>query len=209
MTDSFMKDLGHYNPHMFLKLHNLHLNISQNSNTELVFIGDSITCNFDKNIFNKEFSKYKALNFGINGDRVQHIVWRLQNGLLDNIKPKVVVLLIGVNNFGNDPKDTAFGIKEIIRLIQLKLVNTNILLCGIFPFGENPDIDSRKYVKDVNNIIQNYNNDKIHYIDFGYKFLNSTEHIEKDIMYDFIHLTTKGYTIFANSIKDIIDNIMK
>jgi len=206
MSDSFMANLEHYNPTMFLRLHNHYLNISVNSNTELVFIGDSITFNFDKNIFNEEFSKYNALNFGINGDRVQHIVWRLNNGLLDNITPKLIVLLIGVNNSGNNPQDTAHGIKEIIKLIQKKLINTNILLCGIFPCGEYPDTNERKYVHDVNNIIKNYANNKIHYIDFGDKFLDDKGRIEKDIMYDYLHLTSKGYYIFANSIKNIVNN---
>lgn len=191
-----------YDTDNFVELHNLYKNNNLISNPELVFLGDSITYCFDKTIFKEEYSKYSALNYGICGDKTQHVLWRLKNGLLDNINPKVLVLLIGVNNYGYNPSDTALGIKKIIKVIQRKIVNIKILLCGIFPFGKLQNTIERIYVKNVNNIIKNFNKKNIHYIDFGDKFLNDDGSLDHEIMPDYLHLSDKGYIIFANSIRD-------
>lgn len=93
-------------------------------NIETVWIGDSI-------IFQLQFSSLwstaliglHSVNFGIGGDRVEHVLWRLKNGELDfiNSKVKSIVLFVGTNNTNSEPKDIADGIVECVRVIREKL----------------------------------------------------------------------------------------
>jgi hypothetical protein len=88
----------------FLKQHEAFVKIAKEGTAELVFLGDSITAgwNGQKEIWNKAFGAYKPVNFGIGGDRTQHVLWRLENGEFDGIKPKAAVIMIGTNNSGQD-----------------------------------------------------------------------------------------------------------
>src|SRR6185437_1869851 len=77
-------------------------------NIDLLFMGDSITDFWrsrGKNVWQKFYGSRHAANFGISGDRTQHVLWRIENGELDGIDPKVIVLMIGTNNSGSDSPD--------------------------------------------------------------------------------------------------------
>ena len=78
-------------------------------NVDLIFIGDSITHAWEssgKAVWEKHYAKRNAVNLGISGDRTQHVLWRLDNGNIKNIHPKVAVIMIGTNNSG-DGRNTA------------------------------------------------------------------------------------------------------
>jgi lysophospholipase L1-like esterase len=77
---------------------------------DLLFLGDSITDGWAKGgkaIWDTRYAPLKAANFGIGGDKTEHVLWRLKNGNLTGIQPKVVVLMIGTNN---NLRDTAPGL---------------------------------------------------------------------------------------------------
>lgn len=70
-----------------------------------------------------------CLNFSICNDQTQHTLWRLQNGELDNVKPRAVVLLVGTNNVPIHSADQiSEGIMEIVRTIRDKLTDVYIVL---------------------------------------------------------------------------------
>jgi len=210
MSIPYLSSSKDYDLENFLKIHNFHISQNLVSNPDIIFIGDSITQLIDKDIFKNEYSKYNALNFGICSDNTSHVLYRLENGLLDNIKPKLVVLLIGVNNWGCNPNDVAKGILNIINTIRIKLPNTIILNIQLLPFNESPFSNERKYINDVNNIIKNFNNNKtVHSIDISLNFTKSDGFIDSYIMPDFLHLSIKGYTIFVDCIRDKIDFLIK
>src|SRR5436190_19976020 len=104
--------------------HDKFVEIAKRGNVDVLFLGDSITDAWGgeghgkgggASIFEKEFVPLKAANFGIGGDRTQHVLWRLQNGELEGIQPKVVMLMIGTNNLGsNTPEEIADGITAIV-----------------------------------------------------------------------------------------------
>jgi lysophospholipase L1-like esterase len=195
---------------------------------DLLFLGDSITDAWGgeghnpnaagTKIFEKEFVPLKAANFGIGGDRTQHVLWRLQNGELDGIKPKVVMLMIGTNNSnGNDntAEEIADGIKAIVEEIHKKSPETKVLLLGIFPRGADPNAENvkkqREKLKAVNAIIAKLD-DKgktVKFLDIGDKFLEKDGTISKDIMPDSLHLSPKGYQIWADAVKEPIAELMK
>jgi lysophospholipase L1-like esterase len=189
----------------FIKSHEGFVKIAQEGTAEVVFLGDSITAGWGRNkeIWDKAFGAYKPANFGIGGDRTQHVLWRITNGELDGIKPKAVVLMIGTNNTGSDsPESIAQGITKIVSTVQSKQPQAKILLLAVFPRGEKPTANpGRDKIKIVNSIISKLDDgQKVHYLDIGSKFLQPDESISKDIMHDFLHLTPAGYQIWADSI---------
>src|SRR5215204_3349408 len=90
----------------FMKNHEKFVEQAKKGGVDLLFLGDSITAGWAKNgneVWEERYAKLNAANFGIGGDRTQHVLWRIQNGELDGaMKPKVIVLLIGTNNTPTD-----------------------------------------------------------------------------------------------------------
>ena len=103
-------------------------------NIDLIFVGDSITQGWEgqgKDVWEKYYSHRKPLNLGIGGDRTQHVLWRLDNGNIEGIQPKVAVVMIGTNNSGNDRNsagEIVDGIKAIVSKLRRKLPETKVLL---------------------------------------------------------------------------------
>ncbi len=106
--------------------------VSKEGTAEVVFLGDSITQGWEgkgKAMWEQHFAPMKAANFGIGGDRTEHVLWRLANGNFDGLKPKLVVLMIGTNNTGHQGRDgyvctaqqTADGVKEILAVLEKHL----------------------------------------------------------------------------------------
>ena len=96
-------------------------------------------------VWDRYYGPRNAANFGIGGDRTQHVLWRLENGELDGIKPKVVVLMIGTNNAGRNTADEiAEGVKAIVKELREKLPETKVLLLGVFPRGAEARPDPRE-----------------------------------------------------------------
>jgi lysophospholipase L1-like esterase len=170
---------------------------------DLLFLGDSITQGWnDNDVWKRHYGPRRAANFGIGGDRTQHVLWRLDHGEVDPIKPKVAVLMIGTNNAGSNTADEiADGIKVIVRRLREKLPETKILLLGVFPRGEKPN-PSREKLAEVNAKIAGLDDGRyVTYLDIGKHFLNDDGTISKDVMPDFLHLSARGYRIWAEAME--------
>lgn len=188
---------------------------------EIVLIGDSITHMWESEpsrnkyklggiaTYKKYFGKYNVLNLGYSGDRTENTLW-MTNGskLLDNIDPKLVVVMIGTNNIGHKKagvEATAEGVKLVVKNIRTKLPNAKILLFGIFPRGAKPNHPYRAMLKDVNNIICKLADNKtVFYLDITDKFLEKDGTLPKSVMPDFLHPNEKGYTIWAEAMMPYI-----
>jgi lysophospholipase L1-like esterase len=187
---------------------------AKQGDVDLVFIGDSITEAWDgpgKEAWTKHYSGRKAMGLGIGGDRTQHVLWRLDNGNIDGIKPKVAVLMIGTNNSNRDDntaEEIADGITAIVKKLQTKLPETKILLLGIFPRAEKPNAQREKIEK-VNEIVSKLDDGKsVHYLDIKDKFLEPDGSISKEIMPDYLHLSPKGYAIWAEAIEPKLSELL-
>jgi lysophospholipase L1-like esterase len=196
----------------FLINHSNFVKTAQSGQVDLLFLGDSITAGWrgQKAIWEKSFGTYKPANFGIGGDRTQHVLWRITNGELDGIKPKAAVLMIGTNNSGNDGAEAiADGVTRIVQTIRQKSPATKILLLAIFPRGEKPN-PTREKLKQVNGILAKLDDGKnIHFLDIGDKFLQPDGLLTREIMPDFLHLSAKGYQIWADATSDKVAELMK
>ena len=198
----------------FKKRHDGFVEIAKKGDADLLFMGDSITDGWrggGKKVWDATFAPLKAINFGIGGDQTQHVLWRIENGELEVIKPKLMVLMIGTNNGGDSKEDVALGITTIVKETQKRLPDTKILLLAIFPRGEKAENNKgRAKNMEVNQIIQKqYEGDKmVKYMDIGDKFLDEKKDLPKDIMPDFLHPNAKGYQIWADAILPTVKDMM-
>ncbi|BCM90674.1 hypothetical protein IAD21_02531 [Abditibacteriota bacterium] len=178
----------------------------------VLFLGDSITAGWGraKDVWQQHFGAYDPANFGIGGDKTQHVLWRIDNGELDGIAPKVVVLMIGTNNIGSSAEEIIRGDTKIVDEIHQKLPNTKLLLLGIFPRAAEATNPMRAKIKEVNTELAKLDDgNKTRYLDIGDKFLETDGSLSKDIMPDYLHPNPKGYQIWADAIQPLLDEMMK
>jgi beta-glucosidase len=200
----------------FQMMHESFLKRGKEGKIGVLFLGDSITEGWGraKETWDSHFGKYDPANFGIGGDRTQHVIWRIENGELDGISPKVVVLMIGTNNSGYAAEDILKGDQKIVQQIHQKLPNTKLLLLGIFPRGadlKDPKVAAvRAKLKTVNEGLAKLDDgNKTRYLDIGNKFLDAEGNLPADIMPDALHPNAKGYVIWADAIQPLLDEMMK
>lgn len=180
----------------------------------LLFLGDSITDGWNRRgeFSYLKFAQYKPANFGISGDRTEHVLWRITNGELDGINPKLVVLMIGTNNIGQNadekPEWAAEGVKKIVDTIKEKLPKTKILLLAVFPRGDAGSAP-RKATEAINEIIKGYADNKtVRYLDIGKVFLDDKGEIPADVMPDKLHPNPHGYDLWYDAVKGPIAEMM-
>ena len=180
---------------------------SVGSKAQLIFIGDSITQGWEgegKEVWAKHYAHRNAINLGIGGDRTQHVLWRLDNGNLAGLKPKAAVVMIGTNNSNgedNTPEQIVDGVRAIVAKLRSKLPETRILLVAIFPRSENFSVQRGKLAQ-INQALRRVADDQsVFWADFGHKFLNDDGTMPRELMPDYLHLSKKGYQIWAESIE--------
>nr|WP_241664485.1 platelet-activating factor acetylhydrolase IB subunit [Ningiella ruwaisensis] len=178
---------------------------------DLVFLGDSITHNWESKgkAFWQDFYKHrKALNLGFGGDRTEHLLWRLQNGAVDGISPKLVVLMIGTNNTGHRQDaaaETALGVKTILHELKTRLPDSKILLLAIFPRAESPEDELRKLNEAVNAQIRSFaDNRQVFWLNINHLFVDESGMLSKDVMNDFLHPESPQYKIWAEALEPYI-----
>jgi len=199
----------------WVQRHEGFVEIAKKGGVDLLFLGDSITDGWrggGKSVWEKNFAPLKAANFGIGGDQTQHVLWRLQKGELEGIKPKLAVLMIGTNNLGgNTDEQIVEGIKAIVAELHKQTPETKLLLLGIFPRGMKHDDKSRARIKHINSVIAELDDGgkTIKYLDIGDKFLEADGTLPKSIMPDALHPNGKGYEIWAAAILPTVQEMMK
>lgn len=182
---------------------------------DLVFVGDSITQGWEgggKKVWEEFYGERRAVNLGISGDRTEHVLWRLDNGNLDGITPKVAVVMIGTNNFGHGTNDAAqilAGVRAVVASIRARSPTTKVLLLDIFPRGEtfNP---MRGGILQVNQALQRlHDGDNIVCLQIGHRFIEDDGSISKSVMPDFLHLTPDGYRRWAEAIEPTLARLLE
>jgi beta-glucosidase len=179
----------------------------------LLFLGDSITDAWPRGGKDSwaKFAKYQPADFGISGDRTEHVLWRITNGELEGIDPKVVVIMIGTNNIGHSAQETpewaAAGVKKIVDVVHEKLPKAKVLLLGVFP-RDAKDSDRRKKVEGINAIISKLDDrKKTFYLDITKSFLDAQGNIPKDVMPDGLHPNAKGYNLWFDAMQPTLEKL--
>jgi lysophospholipase L1-like esterase len=178
---------------------------------ELMFMGDSITDNWrtqGKAVFEKYYGNIKTANFGIGGDTLQGVLYRLRDGEGEGFSPKAIMLMIGTNNSPSYfAEEIAEGIGAIVLDMRTRFPAAKILLLGIFPRGDPGDAQRTKVLA-VNPIIAKLHDGKnIFYLDIGDKFLAPDGTLPT--FPDKLHPNPDGYEIWAAAVKDKLAELMK
>lgn len=181
---------------------------------DIEFIGDSITQGWETrgtNVWNQFYGHRKVINFGVSGDRTQHVLWRFEHGQLDGIHAKVAVVMIGTNNSNkqdNTPDEILAGVEAIVRQIRERQPDTKVLLLGIFPRGKGFS-DQRGKILQVNQALARMDDGKtIFYLDFGSQYIQDDGSISRTIMPDYLHPNQAGYLIWANAMEPKLKQLL-
>lgn len=195
----------------WMSLHNCFVSDTKDREPEVVFIGDSLVQLLHQfEIWRQLFSPLHALNFGIGGDTTQNVLWRLQNGELENIKPKIVVLWVGTNNHSNTAQQVAGGIEAIVSLINERQPQAKVVVLSLLPRGMKPNPLREKNAQ-VNKILQSslltLSNAQFLNVDPGFVHTDGT--ISHHDMYDYLHLTRVGYARVCKPIHDLLLRLLE
>ena len=205
----------------WLTRHNAFNERVKKGDVDLIFVGDSITQGWEgagKKVWEEHYGERKAVNLGIGGDRTQHVLWRLDNGNVEGIAPRAAVVMIGTNNSGGDRNSAAEivdGVRAVVAALRSKLPETHVLLLDIFPRGGTFN-EQRGKILQVNQTLQRIYDprgdtadSKVHYYEIGHRFLEPDGSLSRDIMPDFLHLSPRGYEIWAESIEPALERLLK
>jgi lysophospholipase L1-like esterase len=190
---------------------------------DVYFIGDSITRRWGATDpqyrellqnWTTNFFGWNAANFGWGADRIENILWRLENGELDGVNPKIIVALAGINNVGANPggpgkaAQIASGIKAIVDICQKKAPEATIILTAIFPRNDNmavmPVIDEAN-----RGIAQLADGKKIRFLNINAKIADENgKFFEGMVNADKLHPSVKTYQVWADALKPIFTEIL-
>ena len=191
---------------------------------DIYFEGDSITRRWGATDYpqllanwNRNFFGWNAADFGWGADRIQNILWRLNNGELDNVNPKIVVLLAGTNNIGNAipagteaavAADITKGMQALVTAIQSKAPDATVIVTGIFPRNDNMAV--LPLIRQINgNLAKMASERKVRYLDINDKLADAHGRLFDGMMNeDKLHPAEKGYQVWADALKPIFVELL-
>lgn len=185
---------------------------AKEGNVDLIYIGDSIVGNWKwdgKPVWDHYYAKRNGLILGISGDRTQQVLWRLQNGNIDGISPKLAIVLIGQNNGPfNTGEEIGAGVTAIVQTLREKLPETKILVLAIFFRGEKPT-EERAVLTKANEIASKLaDGQHVFYLDVNHVFLQPDGSIAAALMPDFEHPSEEGFRVWAAAIEPTVAKLM-
>jgi lysophospholipase L1-like esterase len=189
---------------------------------DVYFEGDSIARRWGATDYPELLANWKANFFGWNAadfawgaDKTQHILWRLENGELDGVHPKIIVVLAGTNNVGAQPgpegkvEDVTRGLKAILDICRRKAPDATIVMTAIFPRNDNmavmPEIDR------INaNVARWADRRKVRYLNVNDRLADKDGRLFDGMMNarDKLHPTLEGYQVWADGLKPIFTEIL-
>ncbi len=196
----------------FIAKHNKILEMKVKDDIQLVFLGDSLTRRWEDNIglWDKYFAAYHPVNFGVGGDSLENIKWRILNGEFEGINPKVTVVLAGTNNLDKDSQDVIVsGIEEIAGMVQAKRKDTRIVVLGLLPRGRTEKgIDYGQKITGINRqLAARFAGTEITFKDIGAVLMNEKGKVINTIMPDGLHLNAQGYELIGPELRKIIEEL--
>ena len=189
----------------------------------MYFVGDSITRRWGATDpqfrpllenWKANFYGWNAANFGWGADRIENILWRLQNGELEGVNPKVIVVLAGINNVGTEPgdgekvTDVTRGLEEIAAVCQKKAPDATLIMTAIFPRN-----DSMAVIPAINQINRNLarlaDGKKVRYLDINDKLADKEGRLFPGMMNsDKLHPTLRAYQVWADALKPLFTELL-
>jgi lysophospholipase L1-like esterase len=190
---------------------------------DVYFVGDSITrrwraTDYPKFLenWNDNFFGWNAANYGWGGDTIQNVLWRVQNGELEEVHPKVIIVLAGTNNVGNAPvsearmADIVKGTKALLDTLREKAPKATIILMGILPRndGRNPTAVMPSINQINENIAKFADGKTIRYLNINRKLADNDGKLFEGMTEDRLHLSLKGYQVWADELKPLLTELL-
>lgn len=190
---------------------------------DLYFVGNSITRRWGATDYpqflahwKQTFFGWNAANFGWGADRIENMLWRIENGELDDVHPKVIVILAGTNNVGAMPggdrsdakvADITRGIRALLDLCQQKAPRATIVLMGILTRNDN--IAVMPEIRRINaNIAQFADGKRIRYLNINDKLADADDKLFAGMAGDGLHLTLAGYQVWAEALNPVLTELL-
>jgi len=195
----------------WMAMHQRFLTETRDAEPEILWVGDDLIQNLaNSRIWENSFCLMHSLNFGISGDRIEHVLWRLENGELDNLSPKVVVLGVGQNNYGDNPEVIADGIGAICNLVRSKQPQAFLILLTLHPVGQQP-CPIRERNTRVNELLadQVKGNSRLQLVNIDSGFVQVDETISHHDMFNYLSLTQKGYSKAFEGVKELVSTLLQ
>ena len=174
---------------------------------KIIFIGDSLTENWDEELWKARIAPAGALNVGVGGEGPQHVLWRMEHGILEGPAPETVVLMIGINNFWRHftAADTARGIETIVERIHARHAMTRIVLLGLLPVYEAAS-PIRPWIGEINTRLKQLDGrEKVEVFDFSSAFLEADGNQRLQLYQeDHLHLSKAGYVVLARELTPVL-----
>lgn len=187
---------------------------------DLLLIGNSITQGFGgnrelvsakpgKNAADINFGAYKWECAGIAGDKVQHILWRIQQGIYEQSEAKNIILTLGINNLPNEENsasEVAEGIGACVKELSSRFPKSHIILFGPLPANADPTSPLRQSIIETHQHLLNASYpSNVRYIDPAGWFTSENGALRTELYgRDQLHLSPKGYELWAEKIKMLI-----
>ena len=197
------------NEEKWVSKHQARVAIAKKGDIDVLLIGDSIT-DYGQGapLYNYYFGDRKVLNMGQGGDRTQNVLWRLQNGEVEGIQPKIAFLMIGTNNLGRgeSPDDTVLGIKTVLIELHKRLPNTKVVLFSIIPRAG----EIMKSVDKVNSPLPALaDGQRVVHVDLGHVFRNPDGTlIDSRFGGDKLHLNHEGYRAWWEAMEPLVSSAL-
>ena len=175
----------------------------------ILYLGDSLTERWNPDVWREHMEPRGVLNAGVNGDRTEHLLWRLEHGNLAGPAPAGIVLLIGTNDLtnggrGRSPEEVAEGVRADLEYLRTHLPKAPILLLGLWPREDVPRL--RPVIPQVNKLLQECGDDRtVIYADLGPLLLDPQGRLTREIAPDLLHLSRLGYERIAPKLDELID----
>jgi len=204
-----------------LKAHEQLLAKRTQGKIDVYFLGDSITRRWgasDRQYadllrnWNENFKGWNAADFGWGADKTQNMLWRLKQGELDGVNPKVIVLLAGTNNIGKvsptgdtdvRAAETVRGVAAVLKELRARAPNATVVLMGITPRNDNiqvmPIVDAAN-----RGIARLADGHRVRYLNINARLADGRGVLLPGMTSDGLHLTAKGYQFWADALKPIL-----
>ncbi|KAH8273269.1 hypothetical protein KR018_001659 [Drosophila ironensis] len=191
-------------------IHRRFISDCREKDPDVIFLGDCIfEALQDSETWNVYFAPLHCLNFSIREDCSEHILWRIENGVLDNVNPKIVVLHVGTNNVNNTASEVAEGIIANVNTIRRKLPNAYILLPSLLPRGQHPN-KLREKNASINKLVADLTKglDRVQTVCIDKGLVQGDGSISHHDMFDYKNLTNTGAKKILEPLYDLLSQIL-
>lgn len=193
--------------------HNAFLLEGKEREPEVLFLGDSLFAQLGQTeIWKEMFEPLHCLNFSIGGDQTQHLLWRILNGEMDNVEPKVIAILVGTNNHNHSAEQVTAAIEKIVDVLSEKQSQAQLIVVGLLPRGENPN-PVREKLATVNQQLEerlcDLPNVTFLALEPSIFYESGTQTIRRQDMWDFVHLTKQGYQKLCEPLLEEIQSLLQ